>query len=180
MLVNMWLLILERIHFGTSHSHSFNTPSPVNVRLETSQPMKFEEVRIVQIWLERWEQVEVQSSIKCFASFAPINFDFIKRFTDGYVIRNKYIYIYIYIETNKLLNTHTWLHSLTKQEQTFDYGMNTIFTNIVCLQTTQRKWQHSHRRRHTSIVRGARYSILCTYNTFVISTTWNLDNFNRF
>ena len=44
--------------------------------------------------------MEVQSSIKCFASFAPINFDFIKRFTDGYVIRNKYIYIYIYIETN--------------------------------------------------------------------------------
>ena len=55
--------------------------------------------------------MEVQSSIKCFASFAPINFDFIKRFTDGYVIRNKYIYIYIY--RNKLTIKHTLDYTLS-------------------------------------------------------------------
>ena len=150
MLVNMWLLILERIHFGTSHSHSSNTPSPVNVRLETSQPMKFEEVRIVQIWLERWEQVEVQSSIKCFASFAPINFDFIKRFTDGYVIRNKYIYIYIYIYRNKLTIKHTHLITLSHQARTniwlqyeydfYQYSMSANYTKKMATLTQEKTY----------------------------------------
>ena len=148
MLVNMWLLILERIHFGTSHSHSSNTPSPVNVRLETSQPMKFEEVRIVQIWLERWEQVEVQSSIKCFAFFAPINFDFIKRFTDGYVIRNKYIYIYIY--RNKQTIKHTYLITLSHQARTniwlwyeydfYQYSMSADYTKKMATLTQEKTY----------------------------------------